>query len=177
MSTPSDTPAAAFPTSQFTLRALLVFIAVFACLCGGLVRMRDAFKGPEPGIVTERRELPASWSYAEEAADRAKVDLSGIEFYRISQGFDDDYMIRLDYTPERLQFFVKFRSFSPVTTPTWHIGRFWEYMPGGWTTRKDSWNVDFYICDGWLRGDEGDLYVMMYDKQAGKLYIWYHFNF
>lgn len=153
---------------------MLLFIAVCAALCGGLVYLRDAAIGPyPPGPVANLEDLPLPLRDKLAAVDKAGVKLTNVEFFRVCSGTWSDHVLRCDYSPGALKPF----GHQSVPANSRYVQLFWDAMPESWMTRTTAMNIDFYACSGWLEGSEGDLYMAMHDKSANKLYIWYHFNF
>lgn len=177
MSVPAASTGRDNPSPRFTLGAMFLFIAVFGCLCGGLVCVREAVKSPEPSIVTEPDDLPNCWPMIEDGARLANAPLNQAEFYRIRKDWDETYAIRLAYAPESLTFLIDETKSSPVKPPSMYIDEFWDAVPAKWTTRAATPNAAYFASAGLLAGNDGGRFVLMHDVPANKIYIWYHFMF
>ena len=46
-----------------------------------------------------------------------------------------------------------------------------------WWAPNNTKTVTYYVSQPMLDGEEGDLYVAAYDKDAEVLYVYYWFNF
>jgi len=165
--------------AKFTLRALLLFMTMLCVACGGLAYLKELVY-PTRGFTNREalyRPLKEPWIDFEEAAEANGLILANAEYYRVRDGWDCTYFIRFDDSQYLFDFLVKKTGLSPLTTRGWYYGEFWDDLPTEWKTISPDMRAEMYVCKSLTGGGESDQYVVLRDRQAGKIYVWYHFNF
>lgn len=174
---------------QFTLRTLFVVLTVVALLLGlGIWAvdrvMHDFFHAVmvgKTGPVSSPEDWPKPLKELCDDAERAEWKVSVIQVHCLCQGFDPEYVWRMESTPGLLDYLKQKWELSRVTEPMGVVrdGRSrlsGERVPPWWNP-LESENAEFYVCKRTLAREGSDRFQVAVDKKGGTIFVHYSFIF
>jgi hypothetical protein len=164
-------------SGPYLLAAFLAIVAI-AVVAGALRMWRSTMSSADPrGPVASRDEWPAPIRRLLEDIHRADLKDEGFEVFRLGFLFDDSYFVRLRASQELMDLLKVKWGLSRIDNGDRLVEDFWARMPSAWRADAEAVQPEYYASSGWLAGDEGDLYVVMYHDANPRVLVWYYFNF
>ena len=175
------------PRSQFSTLIWFILAAIIALPISGclvlLVGTRlliHAVVVGETGPVETRDKWPDPIKKL--AEDRQDIAFDTIKVYQLCQGFDPEYVLRIDAPIELLDYVVEKWELTQVPSPrlpSVFNGR--SQISGvstpEWWKPSQIPDIRYYVCPRTLAGEKGDRFQVAYSETANVLYLHYWFNF
>ncbi len=164
------------------------FIVVAVCLVGGFALVRlgaryaiEAVLVGQTGPVTSREDWPDPLkSLAEDLGD-AELDQASIQVYCLCQGFDPEYVWRMDATPGLFEHIEDRWGLSRIEDPDWRVldgasSLSGVATPDWWSPQRDEGTL-FFVSPQELAKEKGPRFKVALDTQRNVLFVHYWFNF
>jgi len=135
----------------------------------------------DKGPVTSRDDWPRPLLALLSESDGIEFDESTIQVHCLCQGFDPEYVWRMDAAPGVFQRVSERWGLTPVDDPKWRVldgrsGLSGEPTPSWWCPQRDGQTM-FYACPQSLGGHKGDRFQVALDKTRNTIFVHYWFNF
>lgn len=175
------------PRSQFSTVVWVVIAVVIALPIGGcfvlLVGSRlviDAVMVGETGPVETRDKWPGPLKKLID--DRQDIAIDSIKVYQLCQGFDPEYVLRIDAQIDLMDYVVETWELTQVPSPrlpSVFNGR--SQISGvatpEWWKPSSIPDIKYFVCPRTLAGEKSDRFQVAYSETAKVLYVHYWFNF
>lgn len=111
-------------------------------------------------------------------AEHAKLKISEVQVHCLCQGFDPEYVWRMESTPGLLDYLKQKWGLSPVAEPRGVIRDGQSHLSGerapSWWNPMESKNSEFY---GTLAGEKSDRFQVALDRSGNTIFVHYWFKF
>ncbi len=173
---------------QFRNRTLLIVTTIVLIVLAGFAVLRwsteqaiEAMMVGNTGAVESRDDWPQPLKALTDESDGIEIDESTVEVHCLCQGFDPEYVWRMDAAPGLFEGISQRWKLSPVDDPKWYVlsGRSQlsgEPTPSWWSPQRDG-QTSFFACPQTLGGHKGDRFQVAFDKKRNVIYVHYWFNF
>lgn len=173
--------------SQYGTLAWVVIATVFVVLIGGclvsLIGSRLLIQSVvvgETGPVDSSVKWPDPLKKLVEA--RPDIAMDTIKVYQLCQGFDAEYVMRINAPPGLMDYLVETWELTEVSSPllpTVFHGR--SQISGvttpEWWEPSSNQDIKYYVCPRTLVGEKSDRFQVAYSESTKGLYVHYWFNF
>jgi hypothetical protein len=172
---------------QFRLRTLLIAMTVVGVLLAAFVmwdramdRILHAVLVGKTGPIESREEWPRPLiELAEDSS--ALVAVESVKVFCLCQGFDPEYVWRMDGDSELLSHLIQRWRLTQITNPRSTVFQGYSHnsgiaVPDWWEPWKDS-DIVYHLCPATLAGDKGDRFQVAFSEAEKAIYVHYWFNF
>ena len=174
-------------SSQFCLRALLIFLFLVALCVGIFVAGRLGMKNAlhtitvgETGPIEARELWPKP---LEELVQDYPTEISqqSLKVYCMCQGFDPEYVWRMEGDQRLMERLIQKWKLEQAKMPATKIFMGRSHNSGlpvpDWWKPQTIEDVVYYVCPATVAGDKGDRFQVAFSEQENKIYVHYWFNF
>jgi hypothetical protein len=157
-------------------------------LVGGyayLWRMHQFFHGVlvgETGPVSLRADWPQPLKDLLADLEGIEIDESTIQVHRLCQGFDPEFVWRMDAAPGLFELIEKRWMLTRVDDPKWY--KLEGYRSGisgvptpAWWSPRDDGQTSFYVSPQVLAAGKSDRFHVALDEKRSTIWVYYWFNF
>lgn len=172
---PRDAPPAQF---QFGLRKLFAAVLWIALACAVVVTFRRWLE-PVPSAVYDPARWPQPLKEVVALAGERGIELGKVRVCRTDVEIgNEDYAWQTDASPALIEELIMRWKLVRLTSANRQVDGFWRVVPEEWRIRASAATAKtFWISQSWLNRDSCCRYVVLHEREQGKLYVWYHFIF
>lgn len=177
------------PSFQFRLRKLFIVTVLVAIPLAGFVvwkRSMDRFFHAmfvgDTGPVNKLEDWPHPLLESIDELDAAGLDRSTLKIHCLCQGFDPEYVWRMDGNAKMFKLLQNKWKLTQVANPAGfilmngHSDLSGVATPAWWTPKQDG-QTAFYVCPQELARDKGDRFQVAFDQKSETIFVHYWFNF
>ena len=173
---------------QLRLRTLLFASACCAVVLGVFVywnwsrqRFFHEILVGDTGPVASRDDWPRPLKHLLADSEGIQIDESVIQVHCLCQGFDPEFVWRMDWSEELFDHIKDRWKLTRVVNPHWHVlsGRSHNsgvLTPSWWSANKGK-GVFYFACPQSLGGHKGDRFQVAVDEGRNAIFVHYWFNF
>jgi hypothetical protein len=177
------------PSKQFAGKGCLILALAGVVLCVVAIVLfeissREFFHAlmvGKTGPVSSPKDWPKPLKELHVDGVRAKFQITNVQVYCLCQGFDPEYVWRMDSTPGLLDHLKRTWELSPAAEPTGIMRDGRSTLSGelapSWWNPTESKNIEFYVCARTLAGEKGDRFQVALDADRNIIFVRYWFNF
>lgn len=173
---------------QFRLRTVLVITTILAILLAAYIAwdraQREFFHAilvGKTGPVQSRDDWPEPLRAILADAKDGDLDERAIQVYCLCQGFDPEFVWRMDAATGLLEHLEQRWKLGQVSHPNWAVLKGHSNLSGvatpTWWSPKDDGQTTFFVCPQTLAGEKGDRFLVAFDKRRNLIFVHYWFNF
>lgn len=175
------------PRFQFSLRVLFIVTAIAAVLVAGYVVINLAMHSffhailvGNTGPVPSPDDWPDPLKLLVNEPNGIDVDRSTIQVYCLCQGFDPEFIWRMDAAPGLFEHLKERWKLTPTDYANWpgprgKSSRSGVATPPWWSPSVDD--TTFFVCSRSLAGEKGDRFLVAFDRHRNTLFVHYWLNF
>ena len=172
---------------QFRLRTVFIITAILAVLLSAysfLERAEQEFAralAGKTGPVNSRDDWPKPLKAILAEWEAGDLNERGIQVFCLCQGFDPEFVWRMDAAPGLLEDLKRRWTLTQVGRPNWPVlkGRsnISRIATPPWWSPKDDGQTTFFACSQTLAGEKGDRFLVAFDPRQDVIFVHYWFNF
>lgn len=158
----------ALPIGGFLVLQIGSRLLIHAVVVGetGTIESRDKWPDPLKKLVDDRPDT---------AIDTMKV-------HQLCQGFDPEYVIRIDAPIDLMEYVIKTWELTEVSSPRLPAVFKGRSQISGvatpeWWKPSSIPDIKYYVCPRTLVGEKSDRFQVAYSESTRVLYVHYWFNF
>ena len=173
---------------QFRLRTLLMITTIAAVLLAAYIAWERAQRQffhailvGNTGPVPFRDDWPEPLKAILAASKGVELDQSTIQVHCLCQGFDPEFVWRMDAAPGLLEHLKDRWKLTQISHPNWPVLKGYSNISGVatplWWSPKDDDDTTFFVCPQTLAGEKGNRFQVALDKRQNTIFVRYWFNF
>jgi hypothetical protein len=171
-----------FGTLAWVIVATVTVLPIGGCLVmliGSRLLIHAIVVG-ETGPIESSDKWPDPLKKLVEA--RPEIAIETIRVHQLCQGFDPEYVIRIDAPTDLMDYVVETWELTEVSSPrlpSVFNGR--SQISGvatpEWWKPSSIQDIKYYVCPRTLAGEKSDRFQVAYSESTNSLYVHYWFNF
>jgi hypothetical protein len=173
---------------QFRLRTIFVITTIVAIVVAAYIAWDRAqrqffhamFVG-NTGPVRSRDDWPEPLKAILAEAKDDDLNEATIQVYCLCQGFDPEFVWRMDAAPDLLEHLKQRWKLTQVSHPNCKVLKGHSHNSGiatpPWWSPKDDDDTTFFVCPQTLAGRKGDRFLVALDARRNAIFVHYWFNF
>ena len=135
----------------------------------------------ETGPVSSPDQWPKPLKDLLAEAKRANLEIVSVQVHCLCQGFDPEYVWRMEATPGLLEHIKQKWELSQVNEPGQVIRTGQSRISGKqaplWWSPMKCKNCEFYVCKRTLEREKSDRFQVALDRDGQVIFVHYWFNF